>query len=211
MDLIFDAKSTGSSDPSSNTLTWSHTCTGSNRLLVVTVGESRNVTINSITYAGVGLTEAISITNGNSRAYIYYLINPDSGANDIIVTYSAAITVPRAGGVSFTNADQSDVLGATNTKTGTAQNKTIDLTTTANGSGLVECIGALGGIHTPTSGQTVINTDGNNRIGGYEIVGGAGVYTQTWDSDASADYSYVIAEFKAIPSNKFLQLLGVGI
>lgn len=218
MAVVFDAKSTGSSDPESSTLTWSHTCTGDNRLLVVTVGESRNVTVTGVTYNGVALTKAKELDGGgggNDYASIWYLIAPDTGTNDIVVTYSGSITVPRAGGASFTNALQTAVLGATNSVGGTAQNKSLALTTTEDGSVIIECIGALGGIHTPTAGQTVINTDGNNRIGGYEIVGAAQEYTQTWDSTSSNIYSMVNAEFKGLasaetPSLSNLSLLGVS-
>jgi hypothetical protein len=197
MALSVDTVSAGASDPSTTTLTWSHTTATDANLIVVTVGESRAVTISSITYNGAALTASASVTNGNSRAYVYYRVNPDKGANDVVVTYSGAITVPRAGAVTFKGANMVGPIGATNTKTGTAQNKTIDLTTLYDGSATVECVGALGGIHTADSGQTVINAGGNNRIGFYELQGDAGLYTQNLTADSSADYSYVVVEVRA--------------
>lgn len=216
MAIAFDAKSTGSSDPSTSVLSWSHTVgTGDNRLLVVTVGESRNVDIISVDYNATQLTKAFEKDAGSQSADVWYLNAPATGSNTVNVNYAAALTVPRAGAASFTNAIQdSEVVGATSSISGTAQSKSIGITTESDGSVIIDVIGAGGGIHTPTAGQTVINTDGNNRIGGYEVVGSAGSYTQTWDSTNSQPYAMIATEFKGIAGGgatpKRLSLLGVG-
>lgn len=197
MAITIDTTTTGSSDPSSATLTWSHTCTDAT-LLVVTVAESRAVTVTGVTYNGDALTLAIEDNTGTPYASIWYRVNPDAGAHDIVVTYSSAITVPRAGGASFKGTDTSSPLGATANESGSAAAKSIDITTTMAGSAVIDCVGDLGTIHTPASGQTTINTDGNNRIGGYEIVGATGTYSQNWNSNDSISraYCHVAAEFK---------------
>lgn len=196
--ITVDTTSIGSSDPSSSTLTWSHTCTGAS-LLVVTVGESRTVTVTGVTYNGDALTKAIEDNTGTPYASIWYIVNPDEGVHNIIVTYSSAITIPRAGGASFIGTDTSSPLGATHNNNGTAQNKSIDITTTQAGSVIIDCVGDIGNIHTPTAGQTIINPGGANRIGGYEIVGAIDTYNQTWDgSVGAAVYCHVAAEFKAL-------------
>jgi len=199
MALAVDSTSEGYDNSSGSSLTWAHTCTGSDRLLVVVISESRAITPTA-TYNGDAMTLAVSKTNGNSRSYIFYLINPDSGsAYNIVISLGATITYRQAAAVSFTGAHQTLVLGETNTKSGTAQNKTIDITTTSDDSVLIEGIGDLGSTMTTSSGQTQIlpiAAPGVNRVGSYELVGNAGDYTQTWDATLSAGYAYVVAEFR---------------
>jgi hypothetical protein len=92
--------------------TWSHTCSGSDRLLVVqaTVGGNgiSNV-ITSITYNGVGLTKVLerNCNDPNTDGYtsIWILINPDSGAHDVVVTLAGTYDL-ECGSTSFTGVDQ---------------------------------------------------------------------------------------------------------
>lgn len=83
MAIAFDAAvaaQTDSTDP-----TWSHTCTGSNGLLVVTGDAAADYT--SITYNSVALTKAVTVTSAlTTRIQIWYLLNPSTGANTIVVT-----------------------------------------------------------------------------------------------------------------------------
>ena len=71
--------------------------TGSNRILIVRVhalrtNETGAFTVDSVTFGGVSLTQAVSAdTSSSSRRYrasIWYLINPSGSAGDIVVTLS---------------------------------------------------------------------------------------------------------------------------
>lgn len=98
-------------------VTNSHTCTGSNRLLVVDVASedsASGITVSGITYAGVALTRAHSNLNSLDRDETWYLINPASGANNIITTMAASSGDLFIFSTSYTNAKQSGQPDATN-------------------------------------------------------------------------------------------------
>jgi len=82
---------------SSYTMTSYTPASGSDRILVVRVHGLRTndygaFTVDSVTFGGVGLTEAISAkATSISRQYrtaIWYLINPSGSSGDIVVTFS---------------------------------------------------------------------------------------------------------------------------
>ncbi len=86
--------------------TWSHTCTGSDRLLAVGVfGElvsldGTGVFITGATYNGVAMTlvfkqaEAQGNTPGSDRwVYLFLLVNPASGANNVVVSGSTPMVM----------------------------------------------------------------------------------------------------------------------
>ena len=113
MALAVDAVSSSSDDGTPSSLTWSHTCTGSDRGLVVGVTWVAAVTA-SATYNGVAMTSEGAIQHSLSsslRLEQFSLIAPATGANNIVVTFSAAVAGVIGGGVSYTGANQTDLCG----------------------------------------------------------------------------------------------------
>lgn len=90
------------------TLTFSHTCIGANRGLIVNVGYQSVATITGITFNLVPMSFASGITNvGLSMSVAQWsLSNPSLGTHDVVVTFSATVTTIVAGAVSFVNANQ---------------------------------------------------------------------------------------------------------
>lgn len=92
MAIAFDAASNGTDNsPNSSPMTLSHTCTGSDRFLVVGLyTAASNSRTTSVTYNGVAMTQAIKNENNPSgeTTEIWYLMNPASGANNIVITLS---------------------------------------------------------------------------------------------------------------------------
>jgi hypothetical protein len=91
MAIGFDAAVDGGNNGGATSgLTFGHTCTGSDRLLLV--GFYGDVTggnddISSVTYAGAGMTLVGKTTATLARfAYLYYLTGPASGANNVVIT-----------------------------------------------------------------------------------------------------------------------------
>lgn len=88
--------SSGSSQASgSTTLTYAVDCTGANILVVglrLIVGSS----LTSVTYNGVSMTAAVSNAAGNPT-FLYYLVNPASGSNNVVVTQSGTTNIASAG------------------------------------------------------------------------------------------------------------------
>lgn len=72
-----------------SSLTWAHTCSGTERVLVVSFFVSNAAdTLTGITYAGVSMTRIAMRANGSDRSYLYYLINPSTGTNNIVASFS---------------------------------------------------------------------------------------------------------------------------
>lgn len=120
MAVTFDAVgpgSSGSSAPSGNppaALTWSHTISGSNRLVVVTaiVSASTDAGISlSVTFGGVAMNATGAIHSNNSTVgfmQMFWLIAPATGAQTVSVSGTAGSVSYRfyGGSVSFNGVDQ---------------------------------------------------------------------------------------------------------
>src|SRR5438067_2621795 len=110
MAVAFDAvQSTSGLTVSS--LTWSHTCTGSNLVLIVDVITGNAATsASSVKYNNVSMTSiGKQLTDnqaGGGFVEKYYLINPSTGANNVVVTFSVAQDALIGGSMSFTGASQ---------------------------------------------------------------------------------------------------------
>ena len=114
----------------------------------LTVGvriNSTSETVSGVTYSAVGMTKLAGspVTNagGGARNYIWYLIAPATGSNNVVVTTSGAVQII-AGAVSFSGADQTDMIGAENSATGTSATPSVALTTTVTDSIVIDCVGA---------------------------------------------------------------------
>lgn len=91
------------------TITWNHTCTGTNRYLAVDVGIlSAGASVVSVTYNGVNLTiiKAQTTVTALGDVECWGLANPASGTNSIVVTISGSGLVAGGQAVSYTNVDQ---------------------------------------------------------------------------------------------------------
>lgn len=104
--ILFDAKSEGSA--TADSLTFSHTCgTGVNRLLLVGISDSNGDGVTGVTYNGVAMTQLIKDVGGTSGyRYVYGLLNPSSGTNDIVISDSETTNL-YAIGSSYTGVLQS--------------------------------------------------------------------------------------------------------
>jgi len=89
MAIAYDHSSSALIAPGTTpTLLWSHTCSGSNRLLVVAVAVQGNNPVTGVTYGGVALTQELNLTgaNANAQASLWRLVNPAAGTANIIVS-----------------------------------------------------------------------------------------------------------------------------
>ena len=150
MAIALDAVSNGTATTTSP-LTWSHTCTGSDLILVVGVNIYSAGTPNcsGVTYNGVSLTLI-----GSKRTYfselgqisLWYLLNPVTGANTVSVSFTGTVANCDAGAVSYTGVAQSGqpdaVAGAT---TQTSANPSVTVTTVADNCWVVGLLGNTSG------------------------------------------------------------------
>ena len=128
--IAFDAASSGHQN-SGTSLTFAHTCTGANRVLVVLVRKG-SATILSVTYNGVAMTP---ITDDGTN-YGYYLVAPTTGANNVVVTMSSAATIWGVA-ASYTGARQSGQPDASATFSDAANPSTATLTVAETGAWLL--------------------------------------------------------------------------
>jgi hypothetical protein len=161
-DVAFDAvgpSSAGAGCASScANLSWSHTVSGSNRILVVVVTMSDDaLTITSVTFNSGGsqtMTSAAKVhSNNGANGYVemFYLLNPNTGTGTVTVTPSTTTTGGMIGGsVSFTGA--SGVRNAT-TNFGSAGSPTVSVTS-ATGNMVVDGV---------CNGSPITNSDKTQR------------------------------------------------
>lgn len=105
--IQFDNAADLGNNGGSGTLTVSYTVgSGSNRLLIVVItGGSSTDNITGVTYGGVAMTLVAKKAPGARWVYVYYLLNPASGANNVVITASSDYIIAVA--ASYSGAQQS--------------------------------------------------------------------------------------------------------
>lgn len=130
MAIAFDASSQDARYSTGTTLTFSHTCTGSDRFLwvyVYTYKAGSGASISGVTYNGVAMTELESYQKAQNEIYCqaFYLANPASGANDIVVTH---VLAPYCWALasSYTGVDQTTPIDSSNADGGNGSQTSAD-------------------------------------------------------------------------------------
>jgi len=151
MALTLDANASASDNTADTTFSWSHTCTGAQRVLIVTVNINGTMVVNSITYNSVGLT-FVGGVNNIVRSEMWYLIAPDTGANTVLVTLASGAS-KIGGSQSYTGASQTSPIGTFVSATGNSTAPSVDVTT-AVGEGCIDVSSSGGITYTVGAGQT---------------------------------------------------------
>lgn len=160
MAIAFDAVA-NSTTSFSGTGSYSHTCTGTNLILVLSLVFANNVnaTTSSPTYNGVAMTQAATFT-GNAKVQVWYLVNPATGSHTVSIPTNAGggANVVTAETVSLTGVSQTSPIGATGTGT-TASGSSISasVTTTTPNSYLVDSASTF------SSGSPSLTATGTNQ------------------------------------------------
>ena len=203
-----DSADGGNNGGTTTSLTYSYKVgTGASRLLVVNlIGDSTVDDITSVTYAGAAMTllGKIQAPSNNNWQYLYYLLNPANGTNNVIVTAgSKHYLISEA--ASWSNVRQSAQPDAvtTNTTPTASTSMTTSLTTVAAGSLVVQGLWSYGHLKEGV-GATQILVDA--AIGGAGIfvssgspVSPAGNVTMTTVSDGTQSSGVVMASFAPAP------------
>lgn len=132
MAIAFDAaKDGGNNGGGSNTQTWSHTCTGSDLLLIVGItGDTSTDDITAVTYNGVACT-LVGKVLGARWEYMYYLLGPATGAHTVSVTAGSSHYLIGLS-ASYTGVAQSGQPDNSATTTSASSPVAISLTTVAD-------------------------------------------------------------------------------
>jgi hypothetical protein len=197
MALAVDAVSS-SENSAQTSLTWAHTCTGSNRLLLVGIVFYRNSNsaIDDVTYNGVSMDEVPSSTTNNGEYFVavYSLVAPATGSNNIVVSMSGSAPFElSAGGISFTDAHQTVPLGTANTATGTSSAPSVTIS-----SGTDQIVFAnLAMLHNGTLSVGALQTSRWNDIGASGFLKYAGS-TEPGDASTTMSWSNTTSQAWAI-------------
>lgn len=139
---------------------------GSNRLLVVgVVGDLTLDDVTGVTYNSVAMTQVgkVQTPTGGRWTYLYYLLNPASGSNNVVVSAGSShflgVGAADYTGVNSLNASVTNTASSSTTVTGT-------LTTSINNAWLMAAVGyTSGALSSSTPGSVRYDMDFN--VGGY--------------------------------------------
>jgi hypothetical protein len=168
----------------------------------VAINNTSRQTVSSVTYGGVSMTQVPggTATQGTlARAELWYLTNPPTGANDVVVTFSAN-AISRAGAISFTGVNQATPLGTANGANNRTSTATVDVSSATN-EVVVDVVAMESTSATISAGANQnlgFDSDAgstNIRAGGsYEA--GAGTVTMSWTISSSKDWAIVAVPLK---------------
>lgn len=135
--IAFDAESSvGYSGPDVPSYSWPHTCSGSDRILFVGVSLSTtSPAVSAVTYGGNSLTflraDNYSTTTHNE---VWYLVNPPTESNTVVVTFSAPRSTFSCGAISYTGVSQTNPIDANSGANGNSTSPYANVTVGTNDS-----------------------------------------------------------------------------
>lgn len=184
MAIVFDASSTGVHSG------LTHSCAGSDRVLVVETSGSGTLT--GVTYGGVGMTSVGTpgATGFGATSSVWYLVAPATGSNGIVFTGTALNMDCEA--VSYTGVKQAapEVVATTASST-SATTWTTTVTTVTDGAWLVFATWSyfFGGPPAAGAGLTLRKIGANHKNGFFDSNGPkspAGLYSGTTTQGGTA-------------------------
>lgn len=158
MAIAFDASAHGTQTNVSS-MSWSHTCTGTNLILFLGIQvNANNGIISTVTYNGVAMT-LIGFSQWPGSAVgssaLYYLIAPATGTNTVTITLNSSVFLNGIS-VSYTGAAQTGQPDSSALYSATASTATMTTTVVASNCWTVGTLNAgSGSTFTPTTGTTV--------------------------------------------------------
>ena len=184
--VAVDSTSTGQAELTrlANTLTFAHTTTGTNLLLVVGVSmniSQQNTSVSTITYNGVALTLIGSHNDSSNarRTEMWRLVNPPTGTHNVVVsvTITGGATIGTvAGATTFTGVDQNSPIRtyASNDSNGTAGTNAFVNVASASGDEVLETLAANSGETVTLTSTAQVQQWSLNSAGGTRDVHGFG-------------------------------------
>jgi hypothetical protein len=207
MAIAFGAATTGSNLGASDLTFSSPNISGSNTLLVLAVYGVRASAISTPTHNGDNMTliSTVQSVESNRRLGLYYILNPDTGTNNISisVTASGSPTNVLAAASYYTGVKQ-QAPEATDSSIATATSITDSVTTLSDNAWVIGCGAETGGTGAIAAGTGVTSRgvigDGSNDSS--VMLGDsngpktpAGSYSMTFTPGSSANLGIVMAAF----------------
>jgi chitodextrinase/peptidoglycan hydrolase-like protein with peptidoglycan-binding domain len=199
--IVHDSTSSATTGSSQlKTLSWIHTTSGTERILIVGVSLNANTVVSSVTYAGLPLTKIIAYESGDAnRVSLWYRLNPPTGTGTVAVTVSATSARFVAGASSYTGINQVTPFGTPSTNRGTGTLGSVVVTSASNETA-IDVLARRGDLTTNPitqgSGQvsrwnirTTLNNANTGITGGSSNKPGASSVTMSWSWAASRAWS----------------------
>lgn len=205
MALAIDVSSNSDWKTNGAGFSWSHTCSGADRVLIVAICYERDSgDASGVTYGGTAMT--LLRTDGPTRlmkTQLWYLANPATGANTVSVSAgSNSFHKVIGGAVSFTGADTGSPIDAHNGATGDSTAPSTSVTTVTNDTIVVDAV-----VHgdadalTPGAGQTLQWRVYSSFVGAgqsTEPKAAAGAVTMNWSNTYAYGWAISAVAIKAM-------------
>ena len=204
MSIAYDATSGGNGTGTS--LTYAHTCsTGDDRILFVGINITDNTdSVTGVTYAGSAMTLVNKRSGTNAFLYLYYIIAPATGANNVVVSTSASKQIVAVGS-SYTGAAQTGQPDSSATVKNTSGTSLVLQTTVVASNCWLVCIKAETAPNTLTNGSIRTGQINGTANGDSNATVGTGSQNLTWTHDEHSAGG-IIASF-APASSGFLAFM----
>lgn len=159
--IFFDATSSSPYEASLTTYNWQHTVgQGGSGILVIGVALLAAGTVSSITAGTKNAVFLRADSNGAYRSELWYVVNPDVGAQTITVNLSTSLT-SIAGAISYFGVDQANPFEGTTGANGIGGSDTVNVITTDDLDTIVDVTSTLTNPISVGSGQVQrVNTAG---------------------------------------------------
>ena len=176
---------------SSLTTNYNSGSTGSDRILMVGISYRNNATgtptVSSVTYGGQTLTQVGGAATGTSgQMYIFSLLNPPTGANNLVVTWSAALSEGAVvGAVTYAGVSQAAPTGFVSA---TGSSTTPSVTVTSGTGQLVFGVvaGRTTSAYTPAGLWSAMPYSGQTAGASTNQVGASPSVTLSWTGSSAA-------------------------
>lgn len=209
MAIAFDASAV-STQTATTSLTFSHTCSGASRVLLVGLTVEDGDTVTGVTYNGIAMTQLRKQARGDGSnfIYVYGLIAPATSANNVVISSSVSTTI-KAISLSYTGVKQSglpDASASQAVNNSSTASTTANITTVANNSWAVTFLIATGSGGTTItttigSGATFRNQDAQPSLRAYDTNGAitpAGLHSMVFNYSANA-FFIILGEVSIAP------------
>lgn len=203
MAIAFDNSTQHTRTTSGSSTSFSHTCSGSDRILFVFVNAVNPTgnTASSVTYDGVAMTKIDDeFAQVNVNTSLWYLVAPATGSNTVTVNFATLGSYVDCAASSYTGAAQTSPIDANSKNNTTGNSVSTTVTSTTDNCWVVTC-GYHGALTSLSAGGTSreITISGSQRglIGDSNAaVTPAGGRTMTISGGSSQTSAIIAAAFK---------------
>src|SRR3990167_2527131 len=157
---------------------------GADRALVVLIRCGGTDAVSCVTYAGVSMNEIGMHITSDLDLYLFYLENPASGANDIVVSYTGSLTTAVMA-ISFTGVKQTGQPEVFATDTDVAVTSTTgSITTIAANAWAVRGVASTVGMTVTVGTERIVDTDFDGYVLSADLKAAPGQVDHTLTGDS---------------------------